>query len=383
MRPLSLLFLVISLAACSKIKGLVSKGDDTTAAATKAASADTSAEGNTARSNLQLPVMAEPVVDGDLVISVLTTGLVRSESETPIKAEVGGLIDSILARPGERVRRGQAIVRLNTADLDFAIKRAETAVAEATVRYDDLWKPDSLVTGRAPTEERRQNALIRSGLLSARLSLEEAKQNKERATVRSPFDGIIHTIGVNQGERIGAGQLVTIVVDAVNLRIEATVLEHDIPFVKSGGVATVTSPASPNRVANGRITNVLPIIDSTTRAGRVYVRLQGNDVLRPGMYADVRLEAQRLTGRRLVPNKAIIERDGRPLVFVIRDGKAQWTYILRGRSNGLQTEVLADTSGQNAGQIPVKPGDMVIVDGHLTLIHDAPVRVVERREGQD
>jgi HlyD family secretion protein len=96
----------------------------------------------------------------------------------------------------------------------------------------------------------------------------------------------------------------------------------------------------------------------------------------------VRLEAQRLANRRLVPNRAIIERDGRPLVFVVRDGKAQWTYILRGRTNGVHTEVLPDTSGQYVGTIPVHAGDMVIVDGHLTLIHDAPVRIVERRETQ-
>jgi len=91
----------------------------------------------------------------------------------------------------------------------------------------------------------------------------------------------------------------------------------------------------------------------------------------------VRLEAQRLANRRLVPTRAIIERDGRPLVFVIKDGRAQWTYILPGRSNGRQTEVLPDTT---TGIIPVNAGDQVIVEGHLTLTHDAPVRVVASRE---
>jgi HlyD family secretion protein len=95
------------------------------------------------------------------------------------------------------------------------------------------------------------------------------------------------------------------------------------------------------------------------------------------MYADVQLEAQRLTGRRLVPTKAIIERDTRPLVFVVRDGRAQWTYIVPGRSNGVETEVLPDSS---TGVIPVEPGDQVIVDGHLTLTHDAAVSVATLRE---
>ena len=371
--------LLVSLAACDRIKGLVSNaGSDSTAAA----ATDTAAADGASRASMQIPVLAEAVTDGDLVITVLATGLVRSESETPLKAEVGGLVEQILARPGERVQKGQAIVRLAPQDFDFAIQRAQAAVAEATVRYEDYWRPDSIAQKMMPPAERLQSARIRSGLATAELNLTEARTNKERATIKAPFDGIINAIRVNLGERIGAGQIVTELVDAVNLRIEASVLEHDIPFVKPGGLATVTSPAAPNRTATGRITNVLPIVDSTTHEGRAYVRLQGNDVLRPGMYADVRLEAQRLTNRRLVPNRAIIERDGRPLVFVIRDGKAQWTYILRGRTNGAHTEVLADTSGQYAGTIPVNAGDMVIVDNHLTLIHDAPVRIVERRETQ-
>jgi HlyD family secretion protein len=95
------------------------------------------------------------------------------------------------------------------------------------------------------------------------------------------------------------------------------------------------------------------------------------------MYADVRLEATRLTGRIVVPASAVIERDGRPLVFVVRDGRAQWVYITPGRSNGRETEVVADSS---TGEIPVNPGDLVLVEGHLTLTHDAPVRPVSRAE---
>jgi HlyD family secretion protein len=96
------------------------------------------------------------------------------------------------------------------------------------------------------------------------------------------------------------------------------------------------------------------------------------------MYADVKLEATRLPGRRLVPTRAIIQRDNRPLVFVVRNGRAQWVYINPGRSNGIETEVLPDSG---TGVIPVEVGDDVIVEGHLTLTHDAPVRVVNADTG--
>ena len=68
-------------------------------------------------------------------------------------------------------------------------------------------------------------------------------------------------------------------------------------------------------------------------------------------------------------------------MFVVKESRAQWVYINPGRSNGAETEVLPDSS---TGQIPLNPGDLVLVEGHLTLTHDAPVRVVvkEERDGK-
>jgi HlyD family secretion protein len=93
------------------------------------------------------------------------------------------------------------------------------------------------------------------------------------------------------------------------------------------------------------------------------------------MYADLRLEATRLPDRVLVPARAVIERDGRPLVFVVKGGRAQWQYIVPGRTNGFDTEVLPDST---SNEIPVAVGDTVLIEGHLTLIHDAAVKVTTR-----
>src|SRR3546814_2362805 len=58
-----------------------------------------------------------------------------------------------------------------------------------------------------------------------------------------------------------------------------------LPLIRVGGVASVSSPAAGAGVVNGRVAAVLPMVDTTTRAGRVYVRVPGNASLRPGMYA--------------------------------------------------------------------------------------------------
>jgi membrane fusion protein, multidrug efflux system len=362
----------VSAAACGK----TGAGAGTSAAADSTAAADSGNTGGSS-STVNLPVVAEDVVDADLVLSVNTTGQVRSESEGKLRAEVAGPITSVRVRAGDRVRKGQVLIEIDPRQYDLVVDEAQVAVDLATLQHEDNYRPDSMATGQMPSKARLEASVTRSGLAAARVRLDKAKFDRERTTIVAPFDGTIDRMNVVVGDRVSAGQDLTSIVDLRNLRIEAAVLEHDLPLIKVGGEAVITSAALAGVSFTGKVAAVLPLVDSTTRAGRAHVRTQGNGTLRPGMYADVRLEATRLSNRRLVPTRAIIERDGRPLVFVIKNGRAQWTYILPGRSNGRQTEVLPDTT---TGIIPVNVGDEVIVEGHLTLTHDAPVRKVAKRE---
>lgn len=368
------LLVALSVLASACTRGQTAEAADTTAAA--AATRPDSAP--QPRSNVSLPVAAEPARDGDLVLSVTTTGQVRSDAEATLRAELAGTIEEVLVRPGDSVRRGQPLVRLDARPFDLAVREADAALDEAKLRFLEEIVPESLASGKGPSPARRANAYTKAGVNTAEVRLEKAKLDREQATVVAPFDGVVDRVTVAKGERVSGGQEVTKVVNLSDLRIEASVLEHDLPLIKLGGQAIVTTAADPTRQAIGRVVAVLPLVDSTTRAGRAYVRVPGNSALRPGMYADIRLEATRLTHRRLVPARAVIERDGRPLVFVVKNGRAQWTYITPGRSNGTDTEVLPDSA---SGQIPVNPGDEVIVEGHLTLTHDAPVKVVKRELG--
>lgn len=378
--------LALAAAACSKGEGAAGAGDSTKASDSKPAKADSSA-GSTSvaqataaaagETRVNLPVVAEDVIEGDLVLTVNTTGQVRSDAEARLRSEVAGTVATVHVRPGDRVKKGDPIMTLDPRPLDLAVRQAEIALKESELRAQDNYVPDSIVSGQAPSAERRKNAELRNGVDANRVRLDQAKLDRERGTVVAPFNGVIDRVSLAGGERVAAGADVAVIVDADRLRVEAAVLEHDLPLLKVGGTATVSSSAAPDRPATGRVVAVLPLVDSTTRSGRAYVRLTGNGVLRPGMYADLRMEATRLTKRIIVPEKAVIERDGRPLVFVVRNGRALWTYVNPGRTNGREREILPDSS---TGQIPVKPGDQVIVEGHLTLTHDAPVRVVSKRE---
>lgn len=355
------------------------KGKSTDAQANDNAS-DTTQTG----SNVTLPVVGQAARKGDLILSVVTTGQVRSDAVAVLKSETNGPIIAVNVRPGDRVTRGQALLQVDPQPLDIAVREAAARWEDAKLKLLDNIVGDSIVSGKAVTGDRLRAAEIRAGMDGAKAALEKAKLDRERATIVAPFNGVIDEVKVAVGERLTQGQEIGKVVDLVNLRVEAAVLEHDLPLVRLGGEALVTTAAAPDQPARGRITAILPLVDSATRAGRAVIRvrtvvLRAGQVppLRPGMYADVRLEATRLPNRVIVPAAAIIERDGRPLVFVVKEGRAQWVYVTPGRSNGSETEILADSA---SGQIPVSPGDMVLIEGHLTLTHDAPVRLIAKAE---
>jgi HlyD family secretion protein len=356
------------LLACNRGEGEEGSGENGESSDSSAVGADAPAT-----TQLTLPVAAVEVREGDLVLTVSTTGQVASDEVATLRSEIAATVSKVLVRPGDRVRAGQPLVEFDPQLLDIAVREAQANVERAQVQYRDTYYPDSVVTGRPPTEEQRRNARARSGLSSAEVALERAQYEREKAIVKSPFGGLVDQVMIAPGMRLGAGDELTRVVNLGALRVEAQVLEHDMALVKEGGQAIVSSAAGGNRPIIGRIVAVLPMVDTTTRSGRAFIRIPANTTLRPGMYADVRLEATRLPNRRLVPTRAIIQRDNRPLVFVVRDGRAQWVYINPGRSNGIETEVLPDSG---TGLIPVEVGDNVIVEGHLTLTHDATVRVV-------
>lgn len=328
-----------------------------------------------ADSGVSLPVVGAEVRRGDLVLSIRTTGQVRAERQVSLKGETQGTVQAVPVRPGDRVDSGEVLVQLDPRPFDLAVREAESQVEEARGRYRDILLGDDTTDAAPGAVERRRNARLRTGVDGAEARLERAKLDLERATIRAPFAGTVDQVQAVVGQRLGAGDPIATVVDLGSLIVEAAVLEHDLPLVRRGATAVVTAAASGNAFP-ARVLAVLPLVDTTTRSGRALVRVRTADgVLRPGMYADVELEATRLPNRVVVPAPAIIERDGRPLVFRYHDGRAEWVYVTPGRTNGRETEIVSDSA---TGRPAVSPRDTVLIEGHLTLTHDAPVRLIFR-----
>ena len=98
--------------------------------------------------------------------------------------------------------------------------------------------------------------------------------------------------------------------------------------------------------------------------------------IKPGMYARVSLEAQYYPDRILVPRSAILEKDRRTMLFVYEDGRAKWRYV----TTGLESDDLVEIV-PNEETSMVEPGEIVLVDNHFYIQHDAPVQLVDAIPG--
>lgn len=319
------------------------------------------------------PVVGAEVVRDTLWITVTAAGQAEAIRRAAVPSRVDGVLEEILVEENALVEEGGLLIRFDTTEYALAAARARAGLVDAEARYLEMTFGDEEITDPVAREERDHLARARSGLAQAEVALREAEINLERTSVRAPFPGRIANLRVVEGQLASPGTELLTVVDLDPIKVEVQVLEAEIGYLREGRRATVTFAAFPGESFSGRISTINPVVDPDTRTARVTVLLsnpQGR--IKPGMYARVSLEANYFPDRILVPRSAILEKDRRTMLFVYEDGRAKWRYVTTGMENDTQVEIVP-----NEETSMVEPGEIVLVDNHYYIIHDAPVTLVE------
>lgn len=224
-----------------------------------------------------------------------------------------------------------------------------------------------LLTGRRREEVRAATI----GLIQAENRLERARHFLEKTELRAPFPGRIADLVVEVGQQLAAGETCLKLVDTSRMKVDVDVLEGDMLRLSPGAKAWVRVPALEERTFEGRVVSINPWVDAASGTGRVTVEVDNPDgKLLPGVFAFVRLEVGRLANRLAVPENAVLNRQGKSLVFRIEDdanhdGSASWTWVTTGARSEGRVEI---TEGLSAG-------DRVAIEGHFALAHDTPVSI--------
>ncbi len=319
-----------------------------------------------------VPVEVAATQRAEMAAMYTGTAPVESDRKALVLPKVQGEIRQVLADEGQRVRAGQLLARLDGDKL-----RLEVALNEATMN-------------KLERDYNRNLELQQKGLVSAtaldnlKYELAAAKANWELARlqlsycdIRSPIDGNVtqrlDVVKVGNtvtpvGGVIESGQSALFVIEDLDtLMLRVNVPERELAKLVVGQPAQLSFDAVPGHVFLGTISQISPSVNAETATFSVRIRVtQTEGLLRPGMFARVAIIYERKPNALQIPRTALLDGDGPPKVFVIKDGKAAERAVKLGLSNGAWIEV---TEG-------LKDGEQVVVVGQGAVKPGAAVRVV-------
>ncbi len=335
------------------------------------------------------PVAVMQVNKGPLIRQVVSYGYVSATRTAEITAQVSAEIKRLLIEEGDWVEQGDTVVELEDDLLRIAQRQAQEELDKALTQYANIAFFTSDFGNRAQmfnrlgvdstnandveafrlifSKSRKELAANQVGLDEARLKLKKAQIELEHAIVEAPFAGYVAEVVADRSNFVNKGDVVARIVSLDRLHLEMDVLETEIRHIRLGARAEIALAALPQQAVSGRVVSVNPTIDAEHRTCRVLIEIENLDrAVRPGMFADVRVEAARYQDRLLVPREALLTRDARKVVFVYEGGRAKWRYV----ETGAETDELVEVREGLTTQ------DTLITAGHFNLAHNAQVIVV-------
>ena len=321
------------------------------------------------------------VIQDTLWIRVTASGSAEAYRRTVVVTRAEGVVEQVLVRENDFVERGEVLVQLDTLEAAMALREADAQLRSAENRFEAGMLAGGVIEDPAIREERERNLRIQVGLIEAETRLRRAELELGFTRVTAPFTGRVADLRVVDGAYLARGSEVLTLVQLDPIRVQTEVLESDLPYLSAGRGASVRFSAIPDAEFSATVESLNPIVDVDTRSGRVTLVMSNVDqLIKPGMYATVSLDAEAFPERTLIPREAVVER-GQPrreVVFVLRDadgqgqGMSEWRYVRTGRRNDTHVEVIPTDETSM-----VEPGEIVLVDGHHYLAHDVPVRLVD------
>jgi RND family efflux transporter MFP subunit len=297
-------------------------------------------------------------------------GTLRASETTQLSAQMMGNMVEIRVRVGDHVRRGQVLAVIDDAQPRAALDRATAAdlaaqqdvsasetdftLAEATFkRYQTLYDRKSLssqeydeIKARYQGAQARRE-MARAGRAQAKAALQQARTAMGYTHIEAPFDGLVTEKKADVGTLASPGMAIVTVEDLRRYRLEATVNETDLRYVRQGEPVSVLIDAIGDRELKGEVIEIVPAADPGTRSFLVKVELPSDPALRSGLFGRAQFRRGERTGL-LIPRTAIVERGQLQGIYVLDQNRiAGLRYITLGKPAAQQVEVLA---GLQAGE---------------------------------
>ncbi len=305
------------------------------------------------------PVEVQVVKAQDLEEHFSLPGSLHAWEDLTLAAEIAGPVDWVGPEEGEMLSAGQKIMTIDSVSQRANLERNRV---DAEIQEKAMQRLQRLVAENLVSQQEYDNSV--TAYEAARQNLNLAAITLQKSIVKAPVAGILDDRMVERGEYVKVGDPVALVVQVDRLKVLIAVPEKDVRYFHVGEEVSVVQAQidTGERVhRSGKLVHLAYKADPLTRTylGKVEVDNQDRQ-LRPGMI--VRIEALRreLKGAIAVPLYAVIDLEGRKVVYVEVAGKAQLRPVKIDRVIGDQVVIL---EGLNFDDRLIVKGQQLLVDG--------------------
>ncbi|MCX7661626.1 MAG: efflux RND transporter periplasmic adaptor subunit [Candidatus Omnitrophica bacterium] len=221
------------------------------------------------------------------------------------------------------------------------------------------------VSGRVFQKVKEESEFIKKDEVILYIERDEVGLKFEKAPVLSSLEGLIGKIFVDLGEWVNPQLAVALVVDIKRVKINLEIPQNYAGLISLGLKAKVSVDAYPDKEFLGEVTKVVPVVDLATRSFPVEITLDNpENLLKPGMFAKVRLILKEFKDVPVILKEAVLGREPDLYVYVVENNQAYLRKIKTGLKEGPYLQVI---EGLN-------PGDLVVIMGQQRLYEGAKVK---------
>jgi len=273
------------------------------------------------------------------------SGALMSPNTAMVRAKATGTLLALDVQEGERVKAGQALGRIDVADLashvaernaNLASVATTLAQAERTHKSNEGLAADHFISPIALDSSRLQLESARAQVRAAQAAADSAKVALRDAALVAPISGIVSKRYVVPGEKVSAEQQIVTIVDLHLLELNGTVGTQDVARLAPGMPAEikVEGMAEPVR---GTLARIAPAAEPGTRSIGVVVQLQNpKEAMRAGQYAVAQVTIGDTLPRLTVPLGALSSASGQEYVWTVEQGKLLRRTVTTGRRDLLR-----------------------------------------------
>ncbi|MCZ7609395.1 MAG: efflux RND transporter periplasmic adaptor subunit [Ignavibacterium sp.] len=293
---------------------------------------------------------------------VLTTGTILANEEVELKSEVAGKITKILFNEGSYVNKGDLLVKINDADLQAQLRRAESKVKLAEEKE---FRQRQLHDGNLISQEEYDNTVSELNVNKADYDLIKAQIDKTE--IRAPFSGTIGLRSVSEGSYLTTATVIATFQNLNIIKVDFSIPEKYSTSVKKGDELDFRISGSAT-VFKAKIYAIEPKIDPGTRTLKIRAICNSNySELIPGAFANVELSLKKINDAILVPSVAIVPELKGQKVYLYKNGVVAQQNVEIGIREETSIQIV---SGLNAG-------DTVITSGILQIKPMSKVTISE------